>query len=218
MEEQLLPYYRQVADRTAMLKRTTEKTEQFDEQTLQNFGYYLAGLAMHVEKNPVQSGFFRDFLPRLPEKVRGALAQGIGNFLETFTEKATGIWNLWLREYVDSRLVGVPVALSREETEAMAEWCPDLGDAFPEAVQRITQMRLNGVSTYRIIDKLLKGPLLDLFPIESCRYVNAMMRGEVGAHLHDHHSQLHTKFKRLISGTPEFNEFQELLYLRGWKE
>ncbi len=36
--------------------------------------------------------------------------------------------------------------------------------------------------------------------------------------LHEHHSQLHSKFKQTISGAPEFKEFEELLYLRGWNK
>jgi hypothetical protein len=218
MEEHLLPYYRQVADRTGMLKNATEKTDQFDEHTLHNLGHYLAGLAMRVIKNPMESGFFRDFLPRLPEKVRGALAQGMGDSLGASPEKAVEVWNLWLREYLDSRLVGVPVALSDEETKAVAEWCLCLDSAFPQAVQRIVQMRLKGVFAYGIIDKLLKSLLLDTFPRESCRYVNAITKGEDHAFLHEHHSQLHAKFKQTISATPEFKEFEELLYLRGWKK
>ncbi len=219
LEEQLLPYYRQVSERvTAMLKDAPEKTDQFDEHTLHNLGHYLAGLAMRVIKNPIASGFFRDFLPRLPEKVRGSLAQGMGKFLEASTEKAGEVWNLWLKEYLDSRLVGVPVALLDQETKAMADWCLYLGSVFPEAVQRIVQMRLKGVFAYSIIDKLLKSPLLDTFPRESCRYVNAVTRGEDHPFLHEHHSQLHSKFKQTISGTPEFKEFEELLYLRGWKK
>jgi hypothetical protein len=219
MEEQLLPYYRQVADRVgAMLKNTPEKTDQFDEQTLRNLGLYLAGLGTRVIKNPVQSGFFRDFLPRLPESVRGSLAQGMGTFLEESPQKAAGTWNLWLREYVDSRLIGVPVALSDEETKEMAEWCIHLGALFSEAVERIVQMRLRGVFAYGIIDKLLKSPLLDTFPKDSCRYVNAVMKGEDHPFLCDQHSKLHSKFKQTISGTPELKEFEELLYLRGWKK
>ncbi len=128
---------------------------------------------MRVIKNPVESGFFRDFLPRLPEKVRGSLAQGMGEFLEAMPpEKMGEVWNLWLKEYIDLRLVGVPVALSDQETKAMADWCLYLVPVFSEAVQRVVQMRLKDVFAYGIIDKLLKNPVLKSSPKESCRYVN----------------------------------------------
>ena len=222
MEQQLLPYYRQVADRmTVMLKDATEKADQFelDDHATQNLGHYLAGLAMKVIPNPVESGFFREFLPRLPEKVRGSVAKGIGDFLEaTPPEKASEIWDKWLKEYLDSRFIGVPVALSIGETKAIAGWCLYLGNAFPEAVQRIIQMPLKGVFAVGIIDNLLKSPLLERFPQSSCGYVNALLKGEEYVFLQDALLTLHGKFKQTISGTPEFAEFEELLYLRGWKK
>ena len=70
MEQQLLPYYRQVADRMmVMLKDATEKTDQFelDDHATQNLGHYLAGLAMKVIQNPV-SQVSSVFLPLFPEK------------------------------------------------------------------------------------------------------------------------------------------------------
>ncbi|MGA9452797.1 MAG: hypothetical protein WBW41_15805 [Verrucomicrobiia bacterium] len=144
----------------------------------------------------------------------------MGNFLEaTPPEKAGEAWNLWLKEYLDLRLVGVPVALSDLETKAMADWCLCLVPVFPDAVQRIVQMRLKDVFAYGIIEKLLKSPVLESFPRESCRYVNAVLKGEEHPHFfHEQYSQLHSKFKQTIAGTPEFKEFEELLYLRGWKK
>jgi SIR2-like domain/Domain of unknown function (DUF4020) len=223
LEQHMLPYYRQSAERmTIMLKGTTEKTEQFSEHALQNLGHYLAGLAIWVIPNPIQVGFFRDFLPPLPEKVRGALNRGIGNFLESMpTEKAKEIWDAWLKEYLDLRLIGVPVALSVEETNAIAHWCPYLGNAFPEAVQRLMLMPLKGVNAYGIIDKLLKDPqnsLLERFPKESCNYIIAVLKGEEYPFLDEKHSQLHNKFKQTIPSTLELRNFEELLYLRGWKK
>lgn len=220
MEKQMTPYYQQFADRmTGMLKDATEKSEQFGHQALQNFGFYLANLAMWVVPKPVESGFFRDFLPRLPEKVRGSLAQGMGNCLEAMPpEKVNEIWGTWLKEYLDLRLIGVPVALSIEETKAIANWCLYIGDALPEAVQRIVQMPLKGVYASGIFDKLLKNPVLDRFPKSACCYVNTLMKGEDYTFLHDSLLTLHDKFKQTISGTPKFQEFEELLYLRGWKK
>jgi hypothetical protein len=219
MEAQLLPYYRQVCDRVAaMLKQTPEKADQFDEHTLQNLGHYLAGLAMRVIKNPLESGFFRDFLPRLPEKVCGSLAQGMGDFLKAAPDKVGGVWNDWLEEYLDSRLIGVPIALSDQETTAMAEWGLYSAPIFPKIVERITQMRLKGIFSYGIFDNLANSTLLEQFPKDSCRYVNALMKGEDHPHLHKQLVEMHAKFRLSIPSELEFKEFEELLYLRGWKK
>ena len=222
MEQQLLPYYRQVAERmTTMLKDATEKTDQFelDDNAARNLGHYLAGLAMKVIQNPVESGFFREFLPRLPEKVRGSLAQGMGDILEGIPPAMVGeLWTKWLKEYLDLRLIGVPVALSSEETKGIADWCLYFGDAFPEAVQRIVQMPLRGVFAHRVIGKLLENPALEKFPQEACSYLNAVLKGQEYPFLDEPILTLHTKFQQTIPGTPEFREFEELLYLRGWKK
>jgi hypothetical protein len=44
------------------------------------------------------------------------------------------------------------------------------------------------------------------------------MKGEDHPFLDTEHSQLHSKFRQAISGSPEFKEFEELLYLRDWKK
>ncbi len=120
MESRLLPYYRQVAERIKeMLTGDAEKAEQFDENALRSLGHYLASLAMHVIPNPVNSGFFHEFLPLLPENVRTSLARGIGDVLKvTPAEKMKSIWNTWLKDYLDLRLVGVPW-LSRPKKQGL---------------------------------------------------------------------------------------------------
>lgn len=219
MEKQLIPYYRQFADRMiVMLKDATEKAEQFSNQALHNLGAYLAGLAMWVVPEPVDSGFFRDFLPRLPEKVRGSLATGMENCLKGMPpEKIKETWDTWLKEYLDLRLIGVPVALSTLETKEMAAWCLYLGDAFPEGVQRIIQMPLKNIFAIDMFDKLLGSPAVEKFPKQACAYVNALLKAEEFKHLHNSILGLHGAFKQTIPSAPEFKEFEELLYLRGWK-
>ncbi|HVM59956.1 MAG TPA: SIR2 family protein [Verrucomicrobiae bacterium] len=219
IEKQLLPYYRQLAGRLrGMLKAATEKAEQFDDHTLQNLGLYLAGLAIHVLPNPVESGFFQEFLPLLPEHVLRALALGFTNSLTKMPpERTKALWDKWLREYLDSRLVGVPVALSTKETSVMAEWCPCLGLVFPEAVARIVQMPLRNVSVYSIMQILQTSPVLTQFPKDACRYIVAVLKAEDFPSLHPSLSVVHDQFKKSIRNTPEFREFEELLYLRGWK-
>ena len=219
MEQLMMPYYQQFA---LMLKDATEKTEQFDDQTLSHLGHYLAGLAIWIVPNPIRDGFFRDFLPPLPETVRAAMAQGIGHFLEACkVDKIEQIWNTWLKEYLDLRLVGVPVALSTQEANAMVHWCLYLGNHFPEGVERIVQMQFRGIHGLTIIHKLFEPRFieyLDKFPKESCRYVVSVLKAEDFLFLDDKHSQLHAKLKTVIAGPPELKEFEKVLYLRGWKK
>ena len=220
MQEQLLPYYRQFAERmTDVLKGATVHADQFDERALGNLGYYLSGLGMNVIANPLESGFFREFLPLLPETVRVALAQGMGHVLKSMSPgKTEAVWTAWLMEYLDQRLLGIPVALSTDETKAMVEWCLDLSSVFPAAVQRIVQMPLRNIVSYGIIDRLLASPVLESFPKEACVYATAILNSETYPLPNNNLSILEGKLKETISGTSEFRDFEELLYLRGWKQ
>lgn len=218
MEQQLLPYYRQFADRvTGMLKEATERSDQFDEDALPRLGQFLAGLAMQVIPNPVQEGFFRDFLPLLPEKIRGSLAEGMGKFLEKMpVERIAETWEAWLKSYLDWRLLGVPVALCAEETRAMAQWPLYLTAVFPDVVSRIVRMPLKSVFAYSIVGGLQKSSVLDQFPRAACAYLVAILKAEDFSHLHELFPVAYERFRGTIAGTPEFREFEELLYLRGW--
>ena len=220
LETQLMPYYRQFADRVmTMLKGATEKSDQFDAHALQNLGHSLAGLAMQVIPDPVESGFFRDFLPLLPDEVRGALAQGMGNRLEGLDDAARQkLWDTWLRRYLDLRLVGVPVALSATETKHMLEWCLHLGPVFPEAVDRISKMPQKAVFAFSIVKDLLVNAALEKFPVYACRLVIVALQAEDYPHLHEDALTLHQKLKNAIPGTPELKALEELLYVRGWEK
>ena len=220
LETQLLPFYRQCAEQIApMLKDATEKSEQFDEDSLRHLGDQLAMLATQVIPNPVESGFFRDFLPLLSDEVRGSLAFGIGNQLEQFEEAdCQKLWNTWLKRYLDLRLVGVPVALSTTETKHMLKWCLQLGSEFSEAVDRISRMPQNGVRAFGLVKSLAESRAVDQSPLAACRLAIAALQAEDHPHLHDSLVTLHGKFKQTIRRTSEFQRYEELLYLRGWKK
>jgi hypothetical protein len=49
-------------------------------------------------------------------------------------------------------------------------------------------------------------------------YANAILKAEEWPHLTDELRKLHGKFKTNVAQTPEFKEFEELLYLRGWSK
>ncbi|NQV28773.1 MAG: DUF4020 domain-containing protein [Rhodopirellula sp.] len=220
LEDRLIPFYLQCAQQiTGMLKGATEKSEQFDEETLQHLGQHLAVLAMQVISDPVESGFFRDFLPLLSDDVRGSLAWGMGNQLKELDDaECQKLWDTWLKRYLDLRLVGVPVALVTAETEHMLEWCLYLGPAFEEAVDRVTPMPQKSVFAYGILVDLATSPAVDQSPLAACRLANAALEAEDYPDLHDSLVTLHEKFENTIRRTPEFVRYEELLYQRGWRK
>ena len=48
-------------------------------------------------------------------------------------------WEAWMRTYWKNRLRSIPVAMTRDEASAMAEWTVTLGQSFPEAVDLAVQ-------------------------------------------------------------------------------
>lgn len=218
-EKQLLPYYRQVVrELPAFLKQTAERREQFDRHALRSLGGHLAALAMRTVDNPVTSGFFKEFLPLLPDEIRASLARGIGDFIEKMTAaEQKKVWDTWLRDYLDKRLLGIPVSLGHEESREIADWCLDLGDLFPAAVTLVSKMPLKKVFVHGLIDKLLSSPLLGKYPETACEFMVVAMRADDFRHLHGDFPKLHAKLKELIPRSPHLRVLETQMYELGWK-
>jgi hypothetical protein len=216
LEKFLLPFYRQLAENgIASLKVQSENAEQFDSDARESFGMSLSFFPTQIIENPQKLKFFYDFLPFLPDDVRISLAEGMNDFLKNITdEKRRKTWDEWLREYVDQRLIGIPVALSEGECGAMFNWCLHLGDAFPEMVERIEKMKLSKIRNliYLLVKNILESPLLGKFPIFACRIVNFSFQHDQYHHFGSELKTLSQRFSELIPKTPEFKFFKEHLY------
>jgi hypothetical protein len=207
MELLLLPFYRQSAERCG----------QFDDETLRRFGYALARLVMDVVADPIERGFFRDFLPVVPREVRSAMANWMGEYFKAFdAERRREKWTSWLERYVDLRLIGVPIALDVSEAKHMAEWCVYLGEYFPKMVERILKMSLEGVFTHPIIDELLKRDIPKDFPREACLLTVAVLKAEHHPYFREELRTLYHQLKERIPGSTEIRALEELLFIRGW--
>lgn len=221
LELQLIPFYRQHAERvTRMLKDATEKSEQFGSETLQRLGFCLAALVMQVIPDPIESGFFREFLSLIPDEVRRALAAGMGDQLQRIDNKRRkkAMWEKWLKRYLDLRLEGIPVALSVAETEEMLEWCFHLSPAFADVVDRITRMPLKVKDAFSVLHNLADSPKVEEAPLAACRLAIAALRAEIDPVWHQSLETLHVKFAKTIRRAPEFQTYEELLFQRGWRK
>lgn len=54
-------------------------------------------------------------------------------------DAADAYWSKWMRRYWENRLVSIPVAITPEETSAMAEWPVLLGERYSEAADLVLQ-------------------------------------------------------------------------------
>ncbi len=219
LEMRLLPHYLELAEyMLVMLKDTAEKSDQlaFDDQAVRNLGGYLAIIAMRGAENPVQSGFFKDFLARLPKKAAESLAHSMGGYLkDSQPEEADQIWNKWMKEYLEARIEGFPLALNPEESKEIAAWCPYFGQSFPEAVNLVLKMQITGVAGSLTVKNLLAGSLPEKFPKQTCIYAIAVMKADKYPYGPNEYSQLLEKLKEPLSGTPELAELEGQIYLRG---
>ncbi len=223
LEEQFLPFLKQTVKHVLpLLQQSTKNAEQFNRDTVHRLGVRLGCIAIDVLADPLETGFFRDFLPLLTEESRGSMAVGIEMALNRLNdEERQQLWDRWLRRYLEQRLVGIPVSLSTAETKYMLLWCLSLGPVFPEAVDLVVQMPLRGsgdVESYRVFHELIESPLTNAFPLAACRLAIAVMHADEHMTFRGTPEALHEKLKLAIATAPEFKTFEELLYRRGWRQ
>lgn len=86
---------------------------------------------------------FTDWIPKI---VNGDI-NFRHNFAQVVEEQLRNIndnqrkewWNNWIKKYWIKRIRGIPKPLCAKEIQAMVDWLPYLGDAFPDAVNLIKQ-------------------------------------------------------------------------------
>lgn len=111
------------------------------------FCEYLAGFAVYSSVDPVHDGWLFRFLLATDIEGRVFIAKHIADYFHQMNDEAIGVvWGRWLRDYLASRLEGVPIALAVEEVEAMISWAPSLDEQFPEFVDLICQMTVPSVN------------------------------------------------------------------------
>ena len=218
MERILIPYYREFADRVSdLLKEAADNIEQFDNQALRHFGYKIAAIATMKGENPIKSNFINDFFPRMPELSRVGFAIWMKRFLKESDVDKKNLWDLWLREYVDLRLIGMPVPLSPEEGNYMIEWCLYLEPVFCDAVDRLSGVPCQKICAHSIVLDLAADSLADSEPLHACKLANVALEAEDYPYLHRKFVDLREKWEPGIGETEPFKKFEELLFKRGWR-
>lgn len=217
-EQILIPYYREFAEKVSdLLKETADNTQRFDDQALQNFGSKIAAITMIEGNNPIEFNFINDFISAMPEISRVGFAIWIERFLKESDKDKVELWNLWLREYVELRLMGMPIPISLEEGNHMLKWCLYLTPIFADAVELLTKVPKQEIFAYSIIKDLASSPVADDEPLYACKLANAAMEAEDYPHLHQELPELHKKWRPVIGKNETFEKFEELMFKRGWR-
>lgn len=120
-------------------------------------------------------------------------------------------------EYLEKRILGIPVSISSDEADEFANGCIPLGGLFPEMVQLLLKMPVQNVWAHKIVEDLLGSSLVEKHPAEVCGFILLVLRAEKFPLLHDELVTLFKKLEPLVTGSPAIREFEQLLYMRGWK-
>ena len=132
--------------------------------TRQRFIDYMASLLTDFVDEPLKK-WLPIFLSKASEEDRVRFAWAVWKRLGEMSDSAQiELWNRWLMEYWQSRLDGVPVALSEGEIERMACWTMQLHSLFPQGVQLAVQMPANSFRPEMLFHRIAESGVVEREP------------------------------------------------------
>jgi len=125
----------------AAIQRILERKE-FDENMLKKFvRFYVFTMSTRIEH--ANDRWIIEFFKHANDKARACFAASISDLLDNLDQrKQQEWWNVWLKDYWENRLQGVPRKLDPAEINTMLNWVIYLHDVFPEAVDMAVRMDL----------------------------------------------------------------------------
>ena len=79
-------------------------------------------------------------------------------------------WNIWLKNYWDNRLKGIPSQLDDEEISKMLDWVRHLPGVFPEAVEIATKMKPVTLIRSSTLYDISESGLVERYPNELAKF------------------------------------------------
>lgn len=130
--DELLPHFTETISRNA----------RFTGRVRDTLIYQIAGVALFRIGNPLAGGWFSDVIQKLQEKDLIQLASAMDRYLgDVETPVAEKIWETWLAEYWNMRLLNVPKQLLPGEANEFACFAFSVGRYFPDAVKLAIKMK-----------------------------------------------------------------------------
>jgi len=125
---EFMPYVIQTFDHLAALKHERRR-----------FSEYLAGIAYRASQDPLEAGWIREYLRKAAPEDRKAWASTVGTVLrELNPEERRGLWDGWLRRYLEFRLEsGIPI--EDGEWAATIRWSFSLAEVLPAVVELLAR-------------------------------------------------------------------------------
>lgn len=154
------------------------------------------GIDVHARAQKLLSNPDSKFLFKARVEGRKQFAGNITHLLRNSApEAALKEWSLWLKEYWDRRIDGVPVPVDTEELEEMIEWTVYLTPIFEEAVDRVCRSSPPLLQHTSVFRDLAKRDLPSSNPDAVLRLVRHLLKGV------DSKSFLHCAYVDEIAGT-----------------
>ncbi|CAA9336054.1 MAG: hypothetical protein AVDCRST_MAG68-3371 [uncultured Gemmatimonadetes bacterium] len=138
----------------------------------------LAGAALHSATDPLKSGWLLRFVRDASPDIRVRWASRLSFALSDLDPSAAAAaWDRWIEEFWSLRLTGVPRPLSAEERTTMAEWPLSLGEAFPNAVDKVCAAPVPRSEHNTLLYRLRKNDLTARYPTAAARLISHVIAG-----------------------------------------
>ena len=137
--------------------------------------YYSAALGWLI--NNANDHWITELFKHADAETKHQFAASIHHRLRDLDESGQqGWWNVWLKDYWENRLLGVPSPLDDAEIAQMLEWIMDLPGVFPDAVDVATRMRPVPISQSLMPHNISASILIDSYPNDLARFLVYLAR------------------------------------------
>ena len=164
--------------RTALPNALPQIISAFDGRLIMPFvGCYIDALCTSIVS--ANDERITTFFQHANDEAKYFFAGEIGYRLRGLDETAQKEWwDVWLQDYWENRMRGVPSPLNDDEIERMLEWVPILSGVFPQAVGVAIQMRKAPLKRGWMFPEVVENSLGQQYPSELARFLIHLGRCE----------------------------------------
>ena len=150
---------------TAIPRIVQDFGEQMRTRFVQSYSVALGWLI-----NGANDDWITEFFVHADAETRKRFAVDIGHRLRDLDENGQQEWwSVWLKDYWENRLQGVPVPLDDAEITQMLEWVMRLPGVFPDAVDVATRKLPRSLSQSRVLHRISESGMIERYPKELAR-------------------------------------------------
>ncbi len=144
---------------------------EFQGNTLTRFvEFYVAAMSWLIVG--ANDNWITEYFKYADIEAKTQIAIAIGHVLSDLDEsKQKEWWSVWLKDYWQNRLQGVPSRLDDAEIARMLEWIVHLPGVFSEAVGMAIQMRPVTLTDSYILHDLQESDLIERFPNDLAKFL-----------------------------------------------